>query len=397
MLSNFLKFGLFPLLLVGLGCATMAQPNPRAFDGVSGAYPNATRQLADDAAQGLGSAFSPGTKFSVNTETEFGQALDEALRRNGFSLAAGGINVHYSVDLLQNASSPSGYVHLVLPDGASLSQIYNLSSEAVTPAGNMVKAGLPDFELRPLAIPPAAGASEASYTLEALPESLTLGQAADVVFTLKRDGQPVTGSLKPRFEGHPSFPNLKTTARTLDKNGAIIVKGLRPGQAGLAHLRLVIDKNAYAEAAVTVTKKQTFSETDLPATADPAIPVLPSVPPKAVTSEKIPEPETTLPPPSPALRALEATHPPTVGPAVQAEEWSIAPGLLRGQLENWSVKAGYQMVWKARHDFEMQSPAVFRDDFVGAVKRLFLGLHKHGNLLKATIYQDNRVLEVMGE
>lgn len=378
----FSKIGLFFLCLAGLGCASLAQPG--AFDGISGAYPNATRQLADDAAQGLGSAFSPGTAFSVDTGSEFGQALDEALRRDGFSLAPGGIKVQYSVDLLHDAPSPSGYVHLVLPDGGSLSQTYNLANGLVTPSGNMVKTGLPDFELKPKALPPAV------YSLEAAPERLTVGQAADVVFTLKRDGQPATGLLKPRFESNPLFPNLKTTVRNLDKNGTITVKGLRPSQAGQALLRLVIDQDTYAEAAVTVTKKPTFSETDLPAMAAPAVPVLPTV-------SKEPKPALDVPPAPASSKVTEANLPPASGTAVNAEEWNVAPGLLRGQLENWTAKAGYQMVWKARHDFEMQSQAVFRDDFVGAVKRLFLGLHKHGNLLKATIYQDNRVLEVTEE
>ncbi len=381
----FSKIGLLFLFLAGLGCASLAQPG--AFDGISGAYPNATRQLAEDAAQGLESVYSPGTVFSVNTGTDFGRALDETLRQNGFSLAPGGIKVQYNVDLFHDAPSPSGYVHLGLPGGASLSQTYNLSNGLVVPAGNMVKAGLPDFDLKPKPLPPVV------YSLEAAPERLTLGQAAEVVFTLKRDGQPATGVIKPRFEANPAFPNLRTAARTLDQKGNITVKGLRPSQAGPALLRLVIDKDTYAEAAVTVMKKQTFSETDLPAMTAPAIPVLPSALRAAAPSEEVP-----LVPSTPARFRVGETIPPTAsGPAIKVEEWSIVPGLLRGQLESWSVKAGYQVVWKARHDFEMQTQAVFRDDFVGAVKRLFFGLHKHGNLLKATIYQSNRVLEITEE
>ena len=274
----FSKISLFFLVLTCLGCASLSH-NPRAFDGVSPLYPGAARQLADDAAQGLGSAFSPGTKFSVNTGTEFGEALDEALRRNGFIVAPGGLNVQYSVDVLQGASSPSGYVHLLLPDGASLSQTYSLSYGMVIPSGNMVKAGLPDFELKPKAIPPAAVESGADYSLEASPERLTVGQSADVVFTLKRDGQPATGGLKPRFEAHPSFPNLRTAARTLDKNGTITVKGLKPDKAGRTFLRLVIDKDTFVEAPVTVLEKQSVTVTELPATADTPVPAVPAVPP----------------------------------------------------------------------------------------------------------------------
>jgi hypothetical protein len=42
----------------------------------------------------------------------------------------------------------------------------------------------------------------------------------------------------------------------------------------------------------------------------------------------------------------------------------------------------------------MQSTAVFRDSFVGAMKRLVNRMHLNGNALRVTIYQENRVVEV---
>jgi len=83
--------------------------------------------------------------------------------------------------------------------------------------------------------------------------------------------------------------------------------------------------------------------------------------------------------------------------ATPSEEWNLVPGSLRGQLETWAYRAGYQLIWKAQNDLEMQTKASFRGDFLSAVKSLFVGLYAHGNLLRATLYEDNKVLEVMGE
>ncbi|WP_243545445.1 TcpQ domain-containing protein [Pseudodesulfovibrio tunisiensis] len=82
-------------------------------------------------------------------------------------------------------------------------------------------------------------------------------------------------------------------------------------------------------------------------------------------------------------------------PTRPAEEWRIKPGSLRYQLAAWCGRAGYQLVWKAEHDFTMQVNAIFRDSFTGASQRLFSRMHQTGVGLRATIYQNNRVLEVV--
>ena len=74
--------------------------------------------------------------------------------------------------------------------------------------------------------------------------------------------------------------------------------------------------------------------------------------------------------------------------------WIIKPGSLKGQLAEWTNRAGYQLVWKAGHDFEMQADASFKDNFYGAVKRLFTRMNRGGNSLRVTLYQKNLVLEV---
>jgi hypothetical protein len=81
-------------------------------------------------------------------------------------------------------------------------------------------------------------------------------------------------------------------------------------------------------------------------------------------------------------------------PAPPMPEWIIRPGLLRGQLEAWSAKAGYQLIWEAKNDFEMSSQANFQDDYIGAVTGLFTAMHDQGNPLRVPVYQGNKVLKV---
>ncbi|WP_419783924.1 toxin co-regulated pilus biosynthesis Q family protein [Maridesulfovibrio sp.] len=76
------------------------------------------------------------------------------------------------------------------------------------------------------------------------------------------------------------------------------------------------------------------------------------------------------------------------------ENWSIVPGGLRDQLKRWAGRSEYTLVWKANHDFEMQSHATFRDTFPRAVKRLFARMHANGNSLRVTIYQANKHIVV---
>jgi hypothetical protein len=218
-----------------------------------------------------------------------------------------------------------------------------------------------------------------------------LGQTATVVFTLKKDGRPVSGGYKPYFEPHLNFPNLRNATRVVEKDGTITVRGLKPTRAGQSSLRLVLDRESYVEVSVTVVDKS-ISVADLPA------PVKSLVTPSIATVLSVAVPPLA----APAGSIVPAVMPPISGPAApvvanSGPEWNIVPGLLRHQLAAWSNRAGYQMIWKAGYDFEMESQSAFHGDFVEAVKRLFARMHAHGNLLRATIYQDNRVLEVREE
>lgn len=233
-----------------------------------------------------------------------------------------------------------------------------------------------------LGIAPSAGGDEEDYaapleplyTLSAFPDRLTVGQATDVVFTLRREGQALAiASKKIRFENNPAFPNLRDIARYPNGQGTFTVKGLRPDKAGVAALRLHID-DIYVDAPLYVAAPGVSA----PAVATASLPIAPSAASSETESIDI---ETEL-----AAAPLAPLPPP--------QAWIINPGLLRGQLEAWSARAGYQLVWEAKNDFEMFSQASFEADYIGAVTGLFSGMHAQGNPLRVTVYQGNRVLKV---
>jgi hypothetical protein len=109
------------------------------------------------------------------------------------------------------------------------------------------------------------------------------------------------------------------------------------------------------------------------------------LPVESASAPAMPAPTVTAPSPEPTAVGLQK---------VESEQWVIAPGSLKAQLEGWTTRAGYQLVWKAGNDFQMQSTAVFRDSFIGSVKRLVSRMHLNGNALRVTIYQENNVVEV---
>lgn len=86
---------------------------------------------------------------------------------------------------------------------------------------------------------------------------------------------------------------------------------------------------------------------------------------------------------------------PMLNTAQEVEMWMLTAGSFKTQLEEWAHKADYQLIWKAEHDYTMQAKAVFKDSFIGAVKRVFTRMHLNGNSLRASIYEDNRVIEVV--
>jgi hypothetical protein len=84
-------------------------------------------------------------------------------------------------------------------------------------------------------------------------------------------------------------------------------------------------------------------------------------------------------------------------PVPSVASWSIGPGELSSQLQRWANDAGYQMVWRVNRDFEMSSYATFPGGFQEALRGLFTGLGHAGHPLRVTIFEGNRVIEIIEE
>lgn len=81
-------------------------------------------------------------------------------------------------------------------------------------------------------------------------------------------------------------------------------------------------------------------------------------------------------------------------PAAEPEVWHLEPGSLLSQLEAWTSRAQFHLIWKALNDFDLETAADFKGNFVEAVQKLFNGLHRSGHPLRVTVYTANNVLEV---
>ncbi|MDR2076393.1 MAG: TcpQ domain-containing protein [Desulfovibrio sp.] len=308
-----------PLLLLLLaGC--LAGKNRHAFDGVSSVYPEVTERIALDAALHLSRAYPPGqTSVALDAQSPFGQALEENLRRQGFTISPTGLQIGYTLDVLQDEASPVCYLSLYLPDGV-LAQGYAVSGGLVVPEGVFSKTGLASYS-------PADDASD--------------------VETIPLADEPVLPAAGPAAKVEPV---AAPPVASLSANEPLASSPARSPASSVI-----------AAALADVAREMP------PAALSPPIPVLPA---------------------APALL-------PEAAPVESA--WTIKPGLLRPQLAQWAASAGYQLVWKADHDFDMESSTIFRDDFEGAIKRLFTRMHLQGNPLRVTVYQANHVLEVVEE
>ncbi len=74
--------------------------------------------------------------------------------------------------------------------------------------------------------------------------------------------------------------------------------------------------------------------------------------------------------------------------------FSVSPGSLRAQLEDWTGREGWRLVWKADTDLELDTGAQFTGSFIACVRSLFEGLRAAGAPFTARLYHANRVLTV---
>jgi hypothetical protein len=94
--------------------------------------------------------------------------------------------------------------------------------------------------------------------------------------------------------------------------------------------------------------------------------------------------------------ALKAELPMPPGDAASTNTaWRIHAGsTLRKSIETWASAARYQVVWHARHGFNIEANATFQGDFLTATKSLFDGYGASESPLYVDVYPDQRLLVV---
>jgi len=439
------QFFLFLLVLLLPGCVMQtrhADPSGlSSYDGVSAGFPGDAQYLATMASGELANRYPPGrtTLILASTKAVFGQELESALRQMGFAVSQHpspeGVKVGYTLDVLRDESPPTTcYLQLRTSDGQTFGRVRTLSMACREEAAP-VRVPSPSLDSSTLTEVPTP---HFPFPGQPHPDRLMPGSGAG--------GRPSQEAAAPptRNDGTP-VRSKATAARIARRNHVPAAdfcrwNGVKPEtvlEAGRSvHLREPVAASASpvkAEPGQQFTSRAAQQDRPVPAAAplsSPATaPVLASAPAQAVASVPTPVPSpvqvpasapapapSPLPvsakdePPAPApgstpasavheaLAELAPQSPaaetPPVAPVVPAPIWSVNPGGLHVQLESWSFKAQYQLVWKAKHDFELETNANFSGDFVSAIKQLFAGLHRGGHALRVTVYQGNNVIEV---
>ena len=81
---------------------------------------------------------------------------------------------------------------------------------------------------------------------------------------------------------------------------------------------------------------------------------------------------------------------------VAEKPWELEPGGLKSQLEQWSERAGYSLIWDSQYDYRLDAGSVFYGDFKKAVQEVIMALYRSGARIKADIYTRNNVLYISG-
>lgn len=420
---------LFCLLSLALtGCAlrgTHEVAGVKTADALSETYPADAERFAAQAALELSRRYPAGqTGLSlVTVPGMFGSALEGNLRGYGFAIlpaeSVSGVKVGYLIDEVAGELMPTGYLQIATSDGTSFSMVRKL-------LGGLPSASAPQAPVMPA--PVSAPEEPVPGTPVVQPE--TRSPAAPAVAQTALHEPTTSAPQKAVAPTPPSSPKgshasdgkmmpIITAVRTVIPVGwQYRVEGTKLRQAHVPYPRNVAWRIALTDIAtatdssvtidgnaklVSFTPKgmQPVTATAQPPVAAPVSPESPTVDSAlndaaAQTKSAAAAPET---PPADAPK-IEATPVPATSPAVtivaepMLPEWQLTPGSLHVQLEGWAGRAGYQLVWNADTDLDMQSRASFRGNFVAAITQLFEGLHAAGFPLRATLYPANNVLEV---
>lgn len=406
---------LFCLLSLALtGCAlrgTHEVAGVKTADALSETYPADAERFAAQAALELSRRYPAGqTGLSlVTVPGMFGSALEGNLRGYGFAIlpaeSVSGVKVGYLIDEVAGELMPTGYLQIATFDGTSFSMVRKL-------LGGLPSASAPQAPVMPA--PVSAPEEPAPGTPVVQPETRSPAAPAVAQTTLA----PAPRKTSASASDGKSMPIITAVRTIIPVGWQYRVEGTELRQTHVTYPRNVAWRIALTDIATATDSSVTIDGNaklvsftpkgmqPVPATAQPPVvaPVTPESPAvdsalnaaAAQTKSAAAAPET---PPADAPK-IEATPVPATSPAVtivaepMLPEWQLTQGSLRAQLEAWTKRADYQLVWSADTDLDMQSRASFRGNFVGAITQLFEGLHAAGFPLTATIYQANNVLEV---
>ncbi len=417
-------------LLLLTGCAGFPFHGSREVSGVQTAdalsetWPADAERFASQAALELSRRYPAGqTGLSlVTVPGQFGTSLENQLRGHGFAIfpsdSSSGVKIGYVLDEIIGEITPTGYLQIKTSDGTAFSLIRKLmgglpSNASQTPAlpapasapeeptpGTPVvtspartpepapavkEASLPEAPQTPVSQTPTAHKEEpskASGDSRMMPIITAVRTVIPVKWQYSIQGTELRQKQVPYPKNIPWRKALMDIATATDSTVDINAK---------ARLVTFTPKGMPPAPATTQSAVATPVSSESPAVAT-------ALADAAATSKSAPG--TTNTPETPATPKVEATSIPAspavtiVAEPVSLPEWQLSQGSLRTQLDVWTNRASYQLVWNADTDLDMQSRATFRGNFVAAVTQLFEGLHAAGFPLRATFYPSNNVLEV---
>ena len=404
------------------GCAAFPFHGSREVSGVQTAdalsetWPADAEHFASQAALELSRRYPAGqTGLSlVTVPGQFGTSLENQLRGHGFAIfpsdSSSGVRIGYVLDEIIGEITPTGYLQIRTSDGTAFSMIRKLMgglpSTTAAPAAS-VSAPEEPVPGTPVVTPPARTPEPAPAVKEMpLPEA-------------PQTPVPQTPTAhKEKTSGNSRMMPIITAVRTVipvkwqySIQGTELRQKQVPYPQNVPWRKALMDIATATDSTVDINAKArlvTFTPKGMssaPALANSAAPSQPESPvvatalaDAAATSKSAPA--TTNTPETPATPQVEAAPIPTspavtiVAEQVSLPEWQLSQGSLRTQLDVWTTRASWQLVWNADPDLDMQSRATFRGNFVAAVTQLFEGLHAAGFPLRATFYPSNNVLEV---
>lgn len=355
------------ICLVGLlalplaGCAF--QTPSSSYEALNPCY---ARQMEDLAAATAGrvSAQYPQKLIYVDAshdEGTFGQSLRHELAKNqalAIKPELADVSVRYA---LEELTPTTGYINLRFSDGQASSQTFHLIPENTyeLASQNSQNRGMPTAFYTPM--PSDFYDSKVQETaLQETPAKAQLDSASQTLNELGMQSLEVVVA-----------QNMPPGWKSQISAQAKLKKVHRPGNIPWKDSISSAAKEAGCRAEFMDESKVVFvapekQEAPVPAAVQPVSSSLDS----GVVAVKQPEPDSQL------------------------QSWELAQGSLRNQLEGWTQRAGYQLIWDTDTDLDMQARASFYGAFPVAVSQLFEGLHAEGFALTATIYQANKVLEV---